>query len=196
MTKVGWWEKIREASDRYRPRCLREARDDGGGESREGGRKTPSEQNKQIMDNRSPSDGPFPAPAGCAGMPGVGKHAPSAAYISSPGRHSQGYFSLASHPSMQRFLDQPRQDPTHPCLHIRTAKEALLVIYATYLGHLPKITQRLSLAERQRLQSGCVYVSERDMSKSAAGERQLKRFTDGLKWSQSKNRDVCSFDTL
>lgn len=97
---------------------------------------------------------------------------------------------------MQRALEDPRQVPTHSRLHIRTAREALLVIYATYLGLLPKITQRLSLAERQMLQSGCVYVSERDMSKVAGGEKQLKRFTDGLKWSQSKNRDVRSLPTI
>lgn len=70
---------------------------------------------------------------------------------------------------------------THPSLHLRDARDALVVFEAVRIGVLPLIKRRLTSDERDQLSSGNVFVWEEAEHKGG-----LERWTDGRRWSQSR----------
>ncbi|KAF7324563.1 hypothetical protein MKEN_00497600 [Mycena kentingensis (nom. inval.)] len=80
----------------------------------------------------------------------------------------------------------PTPSLTHPSLHIRDINDAHRVLQAVRLNVLPLVRRRLSLQERNRLQSGNVFVWEESESEDG-----LVRWTEGKRWSQSRMRGDC-----
>jgi len=78
-------------------------------------------------------------------------------------------------------MDSPER-PTHPRLHIRDAKDAQTVMEAVRLGILRHVSRRLNESERAAyVRSGSVFVWE-----ESDDDLGLKRWTDGLFWTQSR----------
>jgi len=81
---------------------------------------------------------------------------------------------------------QDLQRPTHPHLHIRDARDALIVLEAVRRGILQLVERRLNEGERSMfIRSGAVFVWE-----ETDDEYGLKRWTDGKFWSQSRAREA------
>ena len=82
--------------------------------------------------------------------------------------------------------DRDTQRPTHPRLHVRDVRDALIILEAVRIGLLRPVTRRLNEDERAAfIQSGSVFVWA-----ESEDELGLKRWTDGRVWSQSRMREV------
>ena len=82
--------------------------------------------------------------------------------------------------------DRDIQRPTHPRLHVRDVRDALIILEAVRIGRLRPVTRRLNEDERAAfIQSGSVFVWA-----ESEDELGLKRWTDGRVWSQSRMREV------
>ena len=79
-------------------------------------------------------------------------------------------------PSVRSYT--PQLSVSHrPCIDIRDARDAHIILEAVRLGVLPLITRRLSSTEREQLSSGHVFVWEEAEFKGG-----LERWTDGRRW--------------
>ncbi|CAL1705281.1 unnamed protein product [Somion occarium] len=84
---------------------------------------------------------------------------------------------------------QDTQQPTHPRLHVRDARDAHIVFEAVRQGHLKAVVRRLNELERTTyIRSGSIFVWE-----ESEDEMGLKRWTDGKVWSGSRMREPYLF---
>ncbi|KAF8334201.1 Gti1/Pac2 family-domain-containing protein [Cantharellus anzutake] len=80
------------------------------------------------------------------------------------------------------------QRPTHSRLHVRDMNDAHVVLEAVRMHKLQPVTRRLNEVERMSyIRSGSVFVWE-----ESDDDTGLRRWTDGLLWSASRMREVCS----
>jgi len=101
------------------------------------------------------------------------------------------------------------QPPTCMAIRIRSVQDAHTVFHAVMTGILPMVTRRLDTEERRAVRSGNVYVwEERGRHTEATGvsistqvavlylsdvlnlQLGIERWTDGIRWSASRVRDV------
>ncbi|KAI0053874.1 hypothetical protein FA95DRAFT_1480351 [Auriscalpium vulgare] len=81
------------------------------------------------------------------------------------------------------------QQPTHPRLHVRDARDAHAVFEAVRQGLLRPVLRRLNEIERSMfIHSGAIFVWE-----ESDDDLGLKRWTDGRVWSQSRMREPYLF---
>jgi len=81
------------------------------------------------------------------------------------------------------------EEPTHACLQIRNSADAAIVFEAVRVGTLPLIRRRLNQQEcGDFIKEGAVFVwEEYDFMQSIdGGSGSFQRWTDRMKWSQSK----------
>ncbi|KAJ7594435.1 hypothetical protein C8J56DRAFT_437429 [Mycena floridula] len=98
------------------------------------------------------------------------------------------------------------QPATCTSLHVRSPQDARIIFFAVQSNILPMVTRRLDNEERQMISSGSCYVSITRINSSSLSiffsqvweERGphaeltgvgIERWTDGLKWGQSRVRD-------
>ena len=83
------------------------------------------------------------------------------------------------------------QQPTLTNVRIRSTRDAHQIFYAVARGLLPITIRRLDSEERRAIIPGNVYVWEERGASSEATGLGIERWTDGMRWSPSRVRDVC-----
>ncbi|KAI5889122.1 uncharacterized protein SCHCODRAFT_02703564 [Schizophyllum commune H4-8] len=91
--------------------------------------------------------------------------------------------------AMAQQVRLPAQPPPATCrgVFLKDERDAKTVLYAVCMGMLPIIHRRLDDYGRRAVRAGDVYVFE---PKSAVAEPNgIERWTDGVSWNPSKNKD-------